>query len=179
MKTKKLILLIATILVAVGCSSRKSEINKYDIKTKDVVTDNSNITTNENSNLKVTNNTETNKDTGEETETEILEPIDNTKSATYVDENGKSQSLNNTKKTKTKTRRKTNEKSKSNVVVDKDVKVAKKQQNNVKTKSKANIQVKEKKTEKEQFNLLSLWWLYLLIALMIYIGYKKRKELFL
>jgi len=179
MKNKKLILLIATILVAVSCSSRKSETNKSDIKTKDVVTDNSTITTNENSNLKVTNNTETNKDTGEETETLTFTIFDNTKPATYIDENGKSQSLNNTKKTKIKTRLKTNEKSKSNVIVDKVVKVAKKQQNNVKTKSKSNIQVKEKKTEKEQFNFLSLWWLYLLIIAMIYIGYKKRKELFL
>ena len=166
MKTKKLILLIATILVAVGCSSRKSttQTDKVDLKVETETK------------VKETDNTKTktdiviNKETNEVTEVETIEPIDNTKPSLY---NGKT--FTNSKITKRKTNVLSKEKNKVNQVVENDKKVVKKERVN----AKVDIKTKNKATEKEQFNFLSIWWLYLLIALMIYIGYKKRKELFL
>jgi cobalamin biosynthesis Mg chelatase CobN len=165
MKTK-LILLSAVLLI--GCGTRKTNQTKTNVYTKDVITDNTKTETKTDTNTKVTNNTETNKETGEVTETETLEPIDNTKPATYVDENGKSQSLNNTKKTKTKTTRKTNEKNKSNVITTERKKVAETIKKDVKTKSKAKVQVKQKATESNKGNF---WNWIILILLIIAFGY--------
>jgi hypothetical protein len=157
MKTKKLIyvlFLIATIICATSCGTRKTSQTKTDVTTKDVVTDNSVIETKTDSNLKVTDCTSTD-------EIEII-PIDNTKEIIV---NGKV----------FKNVRLKHKKTKNNIVVDNNVKEVKKQQNAIKIKSKASIEVKQKETEKEQFNFLSLWWLYLLIIVIIYIIYKKYK----
>lgn len=157
MKTKKIIyvlFLIATILCAIGCGSRKSETNKTDLNTKEVVTDNSTIETKTDSNTKVIDCTFTD-------EVEII-PIDNTKEIIV---NGKV----------FKNVRLKHKKTKNNIVVDNVVKEVKKQQNDIKTKKKVSLEVKQKETEKEQFNFLSIWWLYLLIIVIIYIIYKKYK----
>ncbi len=150
MRTKKIIyvlFLIASVLCAVSCVTRKSQVNKTDVKTKDVVTDNSTIETKIDSNTKVIDCTSTD-------EVEII-PIDNTKEIIV---NGKTYKNVRLKSKKTK----------NNVVVDKVVKVAKKQQNNIKKKSKANIQVKQKEVVSEKGNF---WNWILLIILIIAFGY--------
>jgi len=157
---KNKLILLSTILLF-SCGTRKVENKKIDVTTKEVTIDKSITETKADTNVKITTNTETNKETGEVTETETLEPIDNTKPATYIDENGKSQSLNNAKKTKTKTKRKTNENKKANIVVDKVEKVAKKQQNDIKTKSKVSVQTKDKSTVSDKGNFWN--WILLII----------------
>ena len=157
MKTKKIIyvlFLIATILCAIGCGSRKTQETKNDLNTKEVVSDNSTIETKTNTNTKVIDCTFTD-------EVEII-PIDNTKEIIV---NGKV----------FKNVRLKSKKTKNNIVVDNNVKEVKKQQNDIKTKKKVSLEVKQKETEKEQFNFLSLWWVYLLIIVIIYIIYKKYK----
>jgi uncharacterized protein YcfL len=173
MKTK-LILLSALLLIGCG-GTRKTQNEKTNVHTKDVITDNKKTETKTDTNTKVTNNTEINKETGEVTETETLEPIDNTKPATYIDENGKSQSLNNTKKTKTKTTRKTNEKTKANTNVVEHKKVAETIKKDVKTKSKAKVQVKQKSTESNKGNLWNWIILMLLIVYVIWLILRSRK----
>jgi hypothetical protein len=158
MKTKKIIyviFLIATILCAIGCGSRKTQQTKTDLNTKEVVTDNSTIETKTDTNTKVIDCTFTD-------EVEII-PIDNTKEIIV---NGKV----------FKNVRLKHKKTKNNIVVDKVVKEVKKQQNDIKIKKKVSLEVKQKETEKEQFNFLSLWWVYLLIIVIIYIIYKKYKD---
>jgi len=153
-------------LTLASCSSRKStmQTDKVDLKTETQTE------------VKETDNTKTktdiviDKETNEVTEIETIEPIDNTKPSSY---NGKT--FTNSKITKRKTNVLSKEKNKVNQVIENDKKVVKKERNKV----DAVVKTKNKEVVKEQFNFLSLWWLYLLIALMIYIGYKKRKELFL
>ena len=166
MKTKKLILLIATILVAVGCSSRKSttQTDKVDLKTE------TEVQTKETDNTKTKTDAFIDKQTKEITEIETIEPVDANKPFSY-----KGQQFQNIKITKRKTNVLSKEKNKVSQVVENDKKVVKKERVN----AKVDVKTKNKATEKEQFNFLSLWWLYLLIIAMIYIGYKKRKELFL
>ena len=149
MKTKKLIyvlFLIATIICATSCGVRKTSQTKTDVKTKEVVTDNSTIETKTDSNTKVIDCTLTD-------EIEII-PIDNTKEIIV---NNKSYKNVRIKYKKTK----------NNVTTNKVEKVAKKQQNAIKTKSKASIEVKQKETERNS----NYWWLLLLIP--IYLLYRK------
>jgi preprotein translocase subunit SecF len=149
MKTKKLIyvlFLIATIICATSCGVRKTSQTKNDVKTKEVVTDNSTIETKTDSNTKVIDCTLTD-------EIEII-PIDNTKEIVV---NGKTYKNVRLKSKKTK----------NNVITNKVEKVAKKQQNAIKTKSKASIEVKQKETERNS----NYWWLLLLIP--IYLLYRK------
>lgn len=154
MKTKKIIyvlFLIATILCAIGCGSRKTQQTKTDLNTKEVVTDNSTIETKTDTNTKVIDCTFTD-------EVEII-PIDNTKEIIV---NGKV----------FKNVRLKHKKTKNNIVVDKVVKEFKKQQNDIKTKKKVILEVKQKETER----ILSYWWLlWLLLLIPIYILYRKYK----
>jgi hypothetical protein len=154
MKTKKLIyvlFLIATIICATSCGTRKTNQTKNDVTTKEVVTDNSVIETKTDTNLKVIDCTSTD-------EIEII-PIDNTKEIIV---NGKTYKNVSIKQRKVK----------NNVTTNKVEKVAKKQQNAIKTKSKASIEVKQKETERNS----NYWWLLLLIP--IYLLYRKYKHKF-
>lgn len=154
MKTKKIIyvlFLIATILCAIGCGSRKSETNKTDLNTKEVVTDKSTTETKTDTNTKVIDCTFTD-------EVEII-PIDPNKEIIV---NGKV----------FKNVRLKHKKTKNNIVVDNVVKEVKKQQNDIKTKKKVILEVKQKETER----ILSYWWLlWLLILIPIYLLYQKYK----
>ena len=159
-------LILLSIILLISCGSRKSttQTDKVDLKVETETK------------VKETDNTKTktdiviDKETNEVTEVETIEPIDNTKPSLY---NGKT--FTNSKITKRKTNVLSKEKNKVNQVVENDKKVVKKERVN----AKVDIKTKNKATEKEQFNFLSPWWLYLLIIAMIYLGYKKRKELFL
>lgn len=143
MKTK--LILLSTILL-ISCGSRKSETNKTDVKTKDVVTDNSTIETKTDSNTKVIDCTSTD-------EIEII-PVDNTKEI-FV--NGKTYKNVLIKHKKVK----------ANVITTEHKKVAKKQQNNVKTKSKATIEVKHKQVVSEKGNFWN-WILLILFAISVF-----------
>lgn len=157
MKTKKIIyvlFLIATILCAIGCGTRKTQQTKTDLNTKEVVRDKSTIETKTDTNIKVIDCTFTD-------EVEII-PIDNTKEIIV---NGKV----------FKNVRLKNKKTKNNIVVDNVLKEVKKQQNDIKTKKKVILEVKQKETESKRDIILSYWCLWLLIILLIYL-YKKYKD---
>ena len=161
MKTK----LILLSLLLISCGSRKvnkSVIeNKEETKTEIAVVDKTETKT----------NTEINTvsiDTSQTSEIEIT-PVDNTKP---INVNGKNYfNAKITLKNK-----------KSGVVVNSNEKVAKIERNDVKTnikaKTKINKLVSIKNKDVKQFNFLSLWWLYLLIALLIYLGWKNKHKLF-
>jgi len=89
MKINKILLILFISISVISCGTRKTNQTKTDVTTKEVTTDNSVIETKTDNNTKTTTSTETNKESGEVTEVETIEPIDNTKPATYVDENGK------------------------------------------------------------------------------------------
>ena len=165
-KTIYVLFLIATILCAVGCGSRKTttQTDKVDLKVE------TETKVKETDNTKTTTDVVIDKETNEVTEVETIEPIDNTKPSFY---NGKT--FTNSKITKRKSNVLSKEKNKVNQVIENDKKVVKKERIN----AKVDVKTKNKEVVKEQFNILSLWWLYLLIIAMLYIGYKKRKELFL
>ena len=162
---KKSLIILSTILL-ISCGTRKSEvkIDKVDLKT------NTEVQTKEVDNTKTKTDVYTDTEKQETTEIETIEPIDATKPSFY---NGKT--FTNSKITKRKTNVLSKDKSKVNQVIENDKKAVKKERNKVDAVTKT----KNKEVVKEQFNFLSLWWLYLLIIAMIYIGYKKRKELFL
>jgi ATP-dependent Zn protease len=144
MKTKKLIyvlFLIATIICATSCGTRKTQQTKTDVTTKEVITDNSTIQTKTYSNTKVIDCTSTE-------EIEII-PIDNTKEIVV---NGKVYKNVSIKQRKTK----------NNVIITEQKKVAEKVKKDTKTKSKAKVQVKQKATESKKGNF---WNWILLIAL--------------
>jgi len=164
MKNYSLILLSTILLISCGSRKSTTQTEKIDLKTD------TEVKTKETDNTKTKTDVYTDTEKQETTEIETIEPIDNTKPSFY---NGKT--FTNSKITKRKTNVLSKEKNKVNQVIEKDKKVVKKERVN----TKVDVKTKNKQTEKEQFNFLSLWWLYLLIALMIYIGYKKRKELFL
>jgi ATP-dependent Zn protease len=145
MKTKKLIyvlFLIATIIGATSCGTRKTQQTKTDVTTKEVTTDNSTIETKTDSNLKVIDCTSTD-------EIEII-PIDNTKEIVV---NGKVY----------KNVRLKSKKVKNNVITTERKKVAETIKKDVKTKSKAKVEVKQKATESNKGNFWN--WIWLIVIL--------------
>jgi ATP-dependent Zn protease len=145
MKTKKLIyvlFLIATIICATSCGVRKTSQTKNDVKTKEVVTDNSTIETKTDSNTKVIDCTLTD-------EIEII-PIDNTKEIIVNNKSYKNVRLKS-------------KKTKSNVITTERKKVAETIKKDVKTKYKAKVQVKQKATESNKGNFWN--WIWLIVIL--------------
>ena len=151
------IAIVVVLMLFCGCGARKTSKSETTEKVKSEITDNSKIETITDTNTRVIDCTSTEEIT--------IVPIDNT---LPIFVNGK------TYKNVVLKRRKV----KNNIVGDKVEKVSKKQQNNIKTTIKAKKSVEVKQTERKQFNIFSLWWLIPLF-LLIYFGYKKRKELFL
>jgi hypothetical protein len=145
MKTKKIIyvlFLIATIICATSCGTRKTQQTKTDVTTKEVATDNSVIETKTDTNTKVIDCTNTD-------EIEII-PIDNTKEIVV---NGKTYKNVSIKHRKVK----------NNVITTERKKVAETIKKDVKTKSKAKVQVKQKATES---NKGYFWnWIWLIVIL--------------
>jgi hypothetical protein len=156
MKKKLIILSLLYAIFATSCGSTRKVKKEYeDITTKEVVIDKSVVETKIDENIKIIDCTSTDEI--------IITPIDNEKPI-FV--NGKTYK-NVVLRAK---------KVKNNITTDKVLKVAKKHQNNVKTKNKANIKVKQKETEKTFPNL---WWFFLVILILVYIGWRNKKKLFM
>ena len=191
MKTKKLILLIATILVAVGCSSRKSttQTDKVDLKTEaEVQTKEVESTKVEvNTNVKETKSVTIDKENNVVKEVTEIVPIDATKESVFTDAKGQKYNLNNSKYRNEKTTDLSKEKSVSLSEYNKAYNLAERATKVAEKLYKENISLKQKLKDKTTDKESIFGWefyvffsfLFLLIALMIYIGYKKRKELFL
>ena len=191
MKTKKLILLIATIFVAVGCSSRKSttQTDKVDLKTEaEVQTKEVESTKVEvNTNVKETKSVTIDKENNVVKEVTEIVPIDATKESVFTDAKGQKYNLNNSKYRNEKTTDLSKEKSVSlseYELVQKDLKTALKiNETQYKQIIELEQELKNKAVDKESIFgwefYVFLFCFLILIIVMIYIGYKKRKELFL
>ena len=161
MKNKIITLLLAITLI--GCGARKSTTQTDKIETQTETQ----TEVKETDNTKTTTDVVINKETNEVTEVETIEPIDITKPSFY---NGKS--FTNSKITKRKRNVFSKEKNKVNQVVENDKKAVKKER----VKAKANVKTKSKEVERDALNL---WWLFLLVIILAYIGWRNRKELFM
>lgn len=148
MKTK---LIILSALLLIGCGSRKSTINKTDVETKKVTTDNTTTETKTDTNIKVIDCTETN-------EIEII-PIDNTKEIVV---NGKTY----------KNVRLKSKKSKANIITTERKKVAEIEKKDVKTKSKSKVEVKDKEVVSEKGNFWN-WIILIIIVVIVVMAYEK------
>ena len=151
------ILLLSTILLF-SCGTRK--INKSETKeeTKTEIVDTSKIVTKADTNIKVIDKTDTDE--------QIIEPIDNSMPILV---NGKTY----------KNVRLRSKKTKNDITTEKVEKVAKIEKKSITTKSNSKKSVEVKQIDKKQLNFLSLWWLWLLIIILVYVGYKEKDKLFL
>ena len=191
MKTKKLILLIATILVVVSCSSRKSttQTDKVDLKTEaEVQTKEVESTKVEvNTNVKETKSVTIDKENNVVKEVTEIVPIDATKESVFTDAKGQKYNLNNSKYRNEKTTDLSKEKSvalSKYELIQKELTDVKKERDLLlKENVSLKQQLKNKATDKESIFgwefYTFLFFFLLIIIVMIYIGYKKRKELFL
>lgn len=174
-------ILVTTLIIAIvglfmSCGARhvkKSE-SKEEIKTE--LTDNSTTEKQVESNIKIETKTNINDKNEITSKEDSYEPIDPTKEASLVDENGKKTILNNLKKiTKTETK-----KNNTQIVAaeskTESKKEAVKEQKAIKQVSASKKENKAKEVKKEPFNPLRL--LYIIIPIfIIYIIYRKYKQL--
>jgi len=180
--------LIVAVAVGVGsCSTRKVETSKETVKeqTEQTVKETETETTTKqtDTNTKVT--TDVKIDTEKNVVSEVTEITakDETKPASVKLPNGQTIDLTNAKYRNVKTSDLSKEKKVSISEYNKVKKELKKaliqSRKDKETIVKLQKQIKQKKVNKQQYNILSFWWLWLLIILMIYIGYRYRKILFL
>lgn len=178
MKTKKLILLITIILVVVSCGTRKSEVNKTDVKevakveqtTKETTTENKEL----NENVKVEKNIEVNKENNVVTEIETITPVDATKKSIYKGKEFVNAKIEN---------RKTTDLSKENLKYKLDYLKTKKELQNAKKEldlykkmyNEMKSSVKDKKVVSEKDNFWNWIILIILILAFLYFVYRSRK----
>jgi hypothetical protein len=177
---KYTILILAFLLFSCGARN----VNKEDIKTDsiaktiDVVKTETKINENTNENIKVTNKTEINKENNIVTEVTEITPDDKTKPASVKLANGQVIDITNAKYRNEKTTDLSKEKKVSISEYNKVKKELKKaliqSRKDKETIVKLQKQIKQKKVNKQQYNILSFWWLYLLIII-AYIGYRYYK----
>lgn len=168
-------LLFASLLL-IGCGARKVQKTETEkeVKTETFETVENDVKTE--SNVKTEIITTVNDSTKEVIEETVITPIDNTKPATYTDENGKQHSLNNSKHTKRKTTRNkaVSEQKKENVINSKNTSDNTLKTTNNKTESKEQSDIKN--IDKKQFDplafIISYWWLWLLILIALYVAKK-------
>lgn len=169
------ILLIALLLslvwlLATSCGARKTEINKTKESTKTETSNKTELDTQDESNIKKTENTIVDDKNETVTKETIYEPIDNSKTAIVIDNNGNKTNLDNSKKTVREIRQKNNTKTditKASEETNKS-KESEKQQFNIKSEGKKVDGAK--KTERDQW---SIWWL-LIPAVIIYLIWKNK-----
>jgi hypothetical protein len=153
MRNKLILLFLITFLI-VGCGSRKVNKSVTKEETQIEILDTSKTETKTDTNVKVISCFESDEIT--------IVPIDSTKEI-FV--NGKTYRNVVLKHKKVK----------ANKVVEQSKKEFKTEQKAVKTNIKKQTQIEVKQIDKEQFNFLSLWWLYLLILIICYFAYRYRK----
>lgn len=199
---KKLLLLTALLLIS--CGSRKSEVLKSETKKNTEIKEAENQTKTTDSkevakveekneaNVKENSKVEEQKNVEktETTTTTTIKPIDKTKTSFVKDSKGKVWELTNAELTEIVTNATLKDNSKITSEYEKELKASqirefnylrniKEKESKIKTlesKIKTFEENKNKKTDRK-FSILDLWWVLLLIG-MIYLGWKKRNELF-
>jgi hypothetical protein len=174
---KKQILIIVISFFIFSCGSRKVSKSNTEEKVKEKETElvkNDVVTTD---NVKTETTTKTDEVTGEEIEETEVVPIDENKIAIY-----KGDTLKNAKLTKRKLKRNKALFSDSKQNTTSEAKQSDKSTKTTQKKQESQKESKIKEVEKEQFDLigsiLSYWWLFLIITLLIYL-YRKYKNKFL
>lgn len=176
LKTFVILTILSLIWLCLSCGSRKvnKEHSKEEIKTE--VVDNSVIEKQSESNIKQTTNIKVDDKNEIVSKEDTFEPIDPTKEASIIDENGKKTILNNSKKTSKSTTQKNNTSVSANVALTETKKQAVKEQKAVKQVNTSKSENNSKAIDKKQFNPLELLWL-IVPLLIIYWVYRKYKKL--
>lgn len=175
--------LIALGLISCGArkvdKERKKEFYNIDLVDKSKSYIKGEIKTESETNVKRSEETFINNQDQTVTKKETISPVDNTKPASYKDENGKVQELNNSTKTTETTTKKNNTKTENKVNTDEVKKESKdsifkeKKANDINLKASSKKESELINVEREQFNWLSLWWLYLIIITIVYFIWRK------
>ena len=176
---KKAILILSycyLIAILISCGARK--VDKRSVQ-EEIKTEQRKIVKTDlsiDSNTKIETKIYTNAETKEEIEETVISPIDGNKPAIY----GKD-TLNNASLTKRKIKRNKDLKESNNTILSNDTKTTDK---TIKTIEKAQQTKKSEQTkniDKKQFDfigqILSYWWLWLLVAIVIYLFKKYRKKI--
>lgn len=158
--------LIALGLISCGARNVKKEASKEEIKSE--LNDHSVTEKQAESNIKTTTTTKVDDKDESITSEETFEPVDPTKEASIIDSNGKKTILNNSKK-KVKTETKKNNTATSKEILQVETKKeAIKEQKSVKHINASKKENTSKEVVKKQFNWLSLWPIYLILAVVLY-----------
>lgn len=173
---KNYILAILLGLIMSSCGARKAEKERAEESAKNEIADNSKYKKSEETeaksevNIKKSEELIINDQDQTTTVKEVLEPVDNTKPASYKDKDGKLQELNNAKKTTETTTKNNNTKIKGSTKTESSEKVdekAKKKEsvkNDIKAKSDTKKVSKNISVNRDAWNLLWLlifipvWW---------------------
>lgn len=174
------LILIFSFLV-MSCGARKAEKKRYEESLKTELTDKSKVVASEETteasetNIKKTVETTVNNQDQTITKKETIEPIDNSKRASYKDENGKLQELNNAKKTTETTTRNNNtkteqkEKSEASKKEDSSSNKNESKQNDIKANSDAKKATEDIKVDRESWSAWNLLWLLIPTAALYYV----------
>lgn len=163
-------------LIALGlisCGARKLNKESYKEESKVDIVDKSIIENQSELNVK-TNAVVTVNDKNEVISTEeTISPIDNTKEASIIGSDGKKIVLNNSKKTiKTETKKNNTQ---TSAVENKEESKSEnsKQKNDIQKSEEKKVEKSVKNVDQKQFNWLSLWWVYLIIIVLVYLIWLK------
>jgi len=175
-KTFVILTVLSLIWLCLSCGSRKvnKEHSKEEIKTE--VVDNSVIEKQSESNIKQTTTLKVDDKNEIISKEDTFEPIDPTKEASIIDENGKKTILNNSKKTSKSTTQKNNTSVSSKLEHTETKKEAVKEQKAVKQVNTSKIENSSKGIDKKPFNPFELLWL-IIPLLIIYWVYREYKNL--
>jgi len=181
---KKLITLL-TALLLISCGTRKTQksLTKSESETKTEITivDKTVTETKVESNVNVSTKTETNKETNETIKTVNVKPIDNTKPATYKDEDGTVINLTNSELTKTITERYDKEVKKDTSYIKLKEKVDKNEEKDLNIKAKNETEASElNKNANTHRTNVGKWWQWsifvgLVIGLFWWVCWSERK----
>lgn len=176
---KKYLLFFSLLLI--GCGARKVQKSETEQQTKTEISETVNNDVKAESNVKKETKITVDDSTKEVIEEIIISPIDNNKEATYTDEAGKQTKLSNTSVTKRKTNRNKAVSQQTQEKANESLKSSDKTVKNTNAKSETKEVSEIKNVDKKQFNIigqiLSYWWLWLLIIIVIYLFKKYREKI--
>lgn len=151
-----------------SCGARKVNKSKTEENTKTESVVNSESKTESQNNVKVTETLKVDDKTQTITKETTFEPQDNSKESSITEPDGKKTILNNTKKTIKETIQNNNIVSNKALNSVSENKAKSKENKSETKKEEKEIKKENKVVDPKQFNWFSLWWLYLIIAGLLY-----------
>jgi len=180
-------LIIALLILFCSCGAVKKDKTKTEEVIKTEMEDKSKndkseiAETNGETNIKKSQQLTVNDQDQTESVKEVIEPLDPTKEASYIDTSGKKQVLNNAKKTTETKTEKNNKKTESATKTDTFKKLANKSikkesaGNNIKAKATAKTAAEAIHVDRESWSMWNLLWL--LIPIGIYLVWKNKTKI--